>query len=267
MPLDQERDLSFWAHLEELRWHLWRSVIVIVVLSGLAFWKIQWIVDKVLLAPLRADFPTVRLLCRLGPCVQEVPLRLQATHPSEQFVKAMVLALATGLVLGFPYLVWELWRFIRPGLYRHERQALKGIVLYVSSLFLAGVAFGYFVLTPFMMRFFASFQLGEGVENIWRIGEVIGLIVQTCLAVGLVFQLPILLWGLSQAGIVTARGLRKGRRYAIAAAVILGGILTPSPDVLSQLLLAIPLWGLYELSIGVVTLSERRRLHPPVTFH
>jgi sec-independent protein translocase protein TatC len=118
-----------------------------------------------------------------------------------------------------------------------------------------------------MMRFFASFQLGEGVENIWRIGEVIGLIVQTCLAVGLVFQLPILLWGLSQAGIVTARGLRKGRRYAIAAAVILGGILTPSPDVLSQLLLAIPLWGLYELSIGVVALSERRRLHPPVTFH
>jgi len=170
----------------------------------------------------------------------------------------MVLALATGLVVGFPYLVWELWRFIRPGLYRHERQALQGIVLWVSLLFFVGVAFGYGVLVPFMLRFFASFHLAAEVENIWRIGDVIGLVVQTCLAVGLVFQLPILLWGLSKAGLVSSQALRKGRRYAIAAAVILGGVLTPSPDVLSQLLLAVPLWGLYELSIWVVALSERR---------
>lgn len=258
MPLDQERNKPFWAHLEDLRGHLWRSLIVIVALSAVAFWQIDWIVREVLLAPLRSDFPILRWLCKGAPdCMPAV--RLQATHPTEQFIKAMVLALATGFVMGFPYVIWELWRFVRPGLYRHERQALKGIVGYISSLFFVGVAFGYFVLVPLMMRFFMGFQLTSQVENIWRIGEVIGLVVQTTLAVGLVFQLPVLLWGLSQAGLVTARSLRQGRRYAIAAAVILGGILTPSPDVLSQLLLAVPLWGLYEVSIGVVALSERRR--------
>ncbi|MCX8112985.1 MAG: twin-arginine translocase subunit TatC [Bacteroidia bacterium] len=259
MPLDQEREKPFWAHLEDLRWHLWRSVGVIVALAVIAFWQIEWLVGEVLLGPLRADFPTARLLCYLGHCPPALSLRLQAVHPSEQFLKAMVLALATGLVLGFPYVMWELWRFVRPGLYKHERQALRGIVAYVSGLFLLGVLFAYFVLVPFMMYFFATFRLSEAVENIWRIGDVISLIVQTCLAVGLVFQLPVLLWGLSQAGIITARGLRTLRRYAILLAVVLGGILTPSPDVLSQLLLAIPLWGLYELSILVVALSERRR--------
>ncbi|GIV25175.1 MAG: Sec-independent protein translocase protein TatC [Bacteroidia bacterium] len=258
MPLDQDRDMPFWAHLEELRWHLWRPILVMIAIAGLAFWKIEWVVGRVLLGPLRPDFPTTRLLCRIGECPPSWPLRLQATHPSEQFVKAMVLALATGLVVGFPYLVWELWRFVRPGLYRHERKALQGLVLWVSLLFFVGVAFGYFVLVPFMMHFFAGFHLAAQIENIWRIGDVIGLVVQTCLAVGLVFQLPVLLWGLSRAGLVTSKGLRKGRRYAIAAAVILGGILTPSPDVLSQLLLALPLWGLYEVSILVVALSERR---------
>lgn len=259
MPLDQERDKPFWAHLEDLRWHLWRSVGVIFVLAIVAFWKVEWLVGQVLLGPLREDFPTARLLCRLGQCPPALTLRLQAVHPSEQFVKAMVLALAAGLVVGFPYLIWELWRFIRPGLYRHERRALRGIVLYVSVLFLTGVTFAYFVLVPFMMYFFGSFQLADSVENIWRIGDVISLVVQTCLAVGLVFQMPVLLWALSQAGIVTARGLSALRRYAVLFAVILGGILTPSPDVLSQLLLAIPLWGLYELSILVVRMGERRR--------
>lgn len=259
MPLDQERDKPFWAHLEDLRWHLWRSVGVIFGIAVVAFWKVEWLVGNVLLGPLRADFPTTRLLCRIGECPPPLTLRLQAAHPSEQFVKAMVLAFATGLVVGFPYLIWELWRFIRPGLYRHERRALRGIVGYVSGLFLIGVAFAYFVIVPFMMYFFGSFRLAESVENIWRIGDVISLIVQTCVAVGLVFQMPVLLWALSQAGIVTAAGLRKLRRYAILFAVILGGVLTPSPDVLSQLLLAVPLWGLYELSIWIVQISERRR--------
>lgn len=259
MPLDQERDKPFWAHLEDLRWHLWRSLIVVLIFSALAFWKIEWLVGQVLLGPLRRDFPTTVLLCRVGQCPPPFSLRLQATHPSEQFVKAVVFALSIGLAVAFPYIVWEMWRFVRPGLYRHERRALKGIVFYTSLLFTMGVLFAYFVLVPFMLYFFASFRLADSVENIWRIGDVISLIVQTCLIVGLVFQMPILLWGLSQAGLLTARTLRSLRRYAILLAVILGGILTPSPDVISQLILAIPLWGLYELSIAIVALSERRR--------
>jgi sec-independent protein translocase protein TatC len=186
-------------------------------------------------------------------------VRLQAIAPSEQFLKALVLSFAIGVIIAFPYIVWQVWQFIRPGLYRHEVRALKGIVFYISGLFFVGVLFGYYVLVPLMMRFFMGFQLMSEVENIWRIGDVIGLIVQTVLASGLAFQLPVLLWGLSWAGLVTAEGLIRWRRYAILAAVVLGGVLTPSPDVLSQLLLALPLWGLYEVSVLVVRLSERRR--------
>ncbi len=260
MPLDQERNLPLWAHLDELRARLIRSLIAIALGVILAFWKLTWILDNIVLAPLRPDFITFRALCRIGACVGAFPaLRLQATAPAEQFLKALVLGLTIGIVLAFPYIVWQVWAFIRPGLYRHEQKALKGIVLYISGLFFVGVGFGYFVLVPLMMRFFMSFQLAAEVENIWRIGDVIGLMAQTVLATGLAFQLPVLLWGLSWAGLVTAAGLVQWRRYAIVAAVILGGVLTPSPDVLSQLILAVPLWGLYELSVFIVRLSERRR--------
>jgi sec-independent protein translocase protein TatC len=260
MPLDQERNLPLWAHLDELRSRLIRSLIAVAVGVVLAFWKLQWILEQVILAPLRPEFITFQLLCRIGACIEQFPsLRLQATAPAEQFLKALVLGLSIGLILAFPYIVWQVWQFIKPGLYRHEQRALRGIVFYISGLFFLGVLFGYFVLVPLMMRFFMSFQLTAQVENIWRIGDVIGLIAQTVLATGLAFQLPVLLWGLSWAGLVTAAGLAQGRRYAIVAAVILGGVLTPSPDVLSQVILALPLWGLYEVSVLIVRLSERRR--------
>ena len=260
MSLDQERNLPLWAHLDELRARLIRSLIAVGLGIVVAFWKLKWILEEVVLAPLRPDFITFRILCRLGACVEGMEMvRLQAIGPSEQFVKALVLAVAIGVIVAFPYIAWQLWQFIRPGLYRHEVQALKGIVFYISGLFFMGVLFGYYVLVPLMMRFFMGFQLMPAVENIWRIGDVIGLIVQTVLAAGLAFQLPVLLWGLAWAGLVTAEGLVRWRRYAIVAAVVLGGVLTPSPDVLSQLLLALPLWGLYEVSVLVVQLTERRR--------
>ena len=260
MPLDQERNLPFWAHLDELRARLIRSLIAVGIGLVVAFWKLSWIMEKVVLAPTRLDFITFRMLCRIGVCVEKVEMvRLQAIAPAEQFLKALVLALAIGVIIAFPYVVWQVWQFIRPGLYRHEVRALRGIVFYISGLFFVGVLFGYYVLVPLMMRFFMGFQILPEVENIWRIGDVIGLIVQTVLAAGLAFQLPVLLWGLSWAGLVTAEGLVRWRRYAILAAVVLGGVLTPSPDVLSQLLLALPLWGLYEVSVLMVRLSERRR--------
>lgn len=260
MPLDQDRDLPLWAHLDELRRRLIYSLVAIAIATGFAFWKLTWILDQIVLAPLRADFITFRILCRLGACAKtSSTFRLQAAAPAEQFIKALVLALAVGLILAFPFVIWQLWRFIKPGLYRHEQRALRGISLYISSLFLLGVAFGYFVLVPLMMRFFMSFQLSTEIENIWRIGEVISLIAQTVLATGLAFQLPVLMWALGKAGLITAASLRALRRYAIVAAVVLGGILTPSPDILSQLLLAVPLWALYEASVLIVALSERRR--------
>jgi sec-independent protein translocase protein TatC len=172
MPLDQERNLPLWAHLDELRSRLIRSLIAVAIGVVLAFWKLQWILEQIILAPLRPEFITFQLLCRIGACIEQFPsLRLQATAPAEQFLKALVLALSIGLILAFPYIVWQVWQFIKPGLYRHEQRALRGIVFYISGLFFLGVLFGYFVLVPLMMRFFMSFQLTAQVENIWRIGD------------------------------------------------------------------------------------------------
>lgn len=255
MPLDQER--PFLVHLEILRWHLLRSLLAVAIVAAILFWKLPWVLHHIVLAPLRANFITFQWLCEWVPCVEPHPIKLQAVSPAEQFMKSLILAIVGGIILAFPYVAWEIWRFIAPGLYRHERMYLRNIVGYVSLFFFLGVLFGYFVLVPFMFRFFASFQLTPQVENIWRIGDVILLVVQTVFLTGLAFQLPLLMYILGQVGILTRPMLRRGRKYALVGALIVGGILTPSPDIFSQLLLAVPLLGLYELGIWLVARAQK----------
>lgn len=268
MPLDQQPDpaqqkqMSFLGHLEELRWHIIRAVVVLIVAMIAAFSQLNFLVQWVILGPLQKDFFMTRFFCSLTPalCPQRtLELTLQATDPTEQFTKAILIAFATALTVTFPYLVWELWRFIRPGLYEREMRLTRGVVGVVSSLFLLGVFFGYAVIAPFTVNFLAGFQLAPGVQNIWRIGEVIGLIVQIALAGGILFELPVVVWVLSRIGIVTPMFLRRYRRHAVVANLILAGILTPSPDVISQLLLAVPMMLLYEISIVISAREYRKR--------
>jgi sec-independent protein translocase protein TatC len=256
-----DREMTFLEHLEELRWHVIRSVVVLVVCTVAAFVYHRELIEFVVLAPLSGSFPFNRWVCSLNQdfCFQTLPVTYQAISPTEQFSKALLVSLVAGFVVAFPYIVWEFWRFIKPGLHVSEAQGVRGFVFWVSLLFLTGVGFAYFVITPVTFNFLANFSISDQIKNEWRIGDVLGLITQFSLAGGLLFQLPMLAYWLARVGVVSSRFMRQYRRHAFVFSVIVAGIATPSPDVLSQLLLGIPIIGLYEISIWVARRAEKYR--------
>lgn len=260
MPLDQpqeEKEMSFLEHLEELRWHVVRSLIAIVVFMIFAFVNIEWIFTNILFAPGRVDFPTFIWLCKLGNwlgtpdafCVEQIPFKVQSRLMTGQFTMSITASFVIGLVIAFPYVVWEFWRFIRPGLYTKERKSSRGAVASVSFLFLLGVSFGYFVMSPMMIAFLANYTISDMIVNEFDITSYIGTIVTVVLGSGLLFQLPVVIYFLTKIGIVTPQFLRTYRKHAIVIILILGAIVTPSADPLSQALISLPLYLLYEISI------------------
>ncbi len=260
MPLDQpqeEKEMSFLEHLEELRWHVVRSLIAIVFFMIFAFVNIEWIFTNILFAPGRVDFPTFIWLCKFGNwlgtpdafCVQEIPFKVQSRLMTGQFTMSITASFVIGLVVAFPYVVWEFWRFIRPGLYAKERKSSRGAVSAVSFLFLLGVAFGYFVMSPMMIAFLANYTISDMIVNEFDITSYIGTIVTVVLGSGLLFQLPVVIYFLTKIGIVTPQFLRTYRKHAIVIILILGAIVTPSADPISQALISLPLYVLYEISI------------------
>jgi sec-independent protein translocase protein TatC len=224
------------------------------------FFFVTEITNYVILGPIRPDFPTNQLICQLNPemCINSVQ-KLISIGPMEQFTQAILICLVGGLVIAFPYVFWEIWRFLKPGLRMSEIMATRGVVWAVTALFLMGVAFAYFILCPFAISFFSNFQLTDQIENQWRIGKVISLVVQLSLAGGILFEMPMLALVLGRIGVLRAAWMRKYRRHAIVVVMILAGILTPTPDGLTQLLLAIPMLGLYEVSIRLVQRMEKKR--------
>jgi sec-independent protein translocase protein TatC len=260
MPLDQpqeEKEMSFLEHLEELRWHVVRSLVAIVIFMIFAFVNIEWIFTNILFAPGRVDFPTFIWLCKLGHwvgtpeafCVEEIPFKVQSRLMTGQFTMSITASFVIGLVIAFPYVVFEVWRFIRPGLYSKERKSSRGAVAAVSFLFLLGVAFGYFVMSPMMIAFLANYTISDMIVNEFDITSYIGTIVTVVLGSGLLFQLPVVIYFLTKVGIVTPQYLRTYRKHAIVIILILGAIVTPSADPLSQALISLPLYLLYEISI------------------
>ena len=260
MPLDQpqeEKEMSFLEHLEELRWHVVRSLAAIVVFMIFAFVNIEWIFTNILFAPGRVDFPTFVWLCKLGHwvgspdafCVEQIPFKVQSRLMTGQFTMSITASFVIGLVIAFPYVVWEFWRFIRPGLYTRERKSSRGAVSAVSFLFLLGVSFGYFVMSPMMIAFLANYTISDMIVNEFDITSYIGTIVTVVLGSGLLFQLPVVIFFLTKIGIVTPQFLRTYRKHAIVIILILGAIVTPSADPLSQALISLPLYLLYEISI------------------
>ena len=260
MPLDQpqeEKEMSFLEHLEELRWHVVRSLVAIVIFMIFAFVNIEWIFTNILFAPGRVDFPTFIWLCKLGTwigtpdafCVEQIPFKVQSRLMTGQFTMSITASFVIGLVIAFPYVVWEFWRFIRPGLYTKERKSSRGAVAAVSFLFLLGVAFGYFVMSPMMIAFLANYTISDMIVNEFDITSYIGTIVTVVLGSGLLFQLPVVIFFLTKVGIVTPAFLRKYRKHAVVIILIVGAIVTPSADPLSQALISLPLYLLYEISI------------------
>jgi sec-independent protein translocase protein TatC len=261
-PVDDPKEMPFLDHLEELRWHLIRGLIAILLAAVIAFVFLPSLFQWIVLAPFSPNFPTNQMLCWLTNawCSKNIPVRFLAISPTEQFVKSIVIALGVGFIVAFPYMVWELWRFVKPGLTPEERKSVKGAVFLVSFLFFLGAGFGYFILTPFTLAFFSHFQISPLVENQWRIGSVVGLIFQLTIASGLLFQMPLVLSFLGRIGILSSELMKRYRRHAIVVILVIAGILTPSPDVISQLVLATPMFLLYEVSHFLVKRQERRIL-------
>jgi sec-independent protein translocase protein TatC len=271
MPLDQEqpeeKEMSFLDHLEELRWHVVRSLGAIVVFMIAAFVNIEWIFTHILFAPGRVDFPTFRWLCALGEwvgskealCVEQIPFKIQSRLMTGQFTMSITASFVIGLVISFPYVVWELWRFVRPGLYSRERKGSRGAVASISFLFLTGVLFGYYIMSPLMISFLANYTISDLIVNEFDITSYVGTIVTVVFGSGVLFQLPVVMYFLTKVGIVTPAFLRQYRKHAIVIILILGAIVTPSADPLSQALISIPLYLLYEISILISASVMRKK--------
>lgn len=260
---EEKDDMSFWGHLDALRGHLFRSVIAIVILFIVAFLKREFIFDQIILAPLNEDFIANRILCRLGEllnmpsiCLGTLSLKLININLSGQFLMHMYISFFMALTFASPYIIWEIWRFIRPALYENERKHSRGAVLVMSLLFILGLLFSYFLIVPLTLNFFGNYQVSESVANQIALTSYISTVVSVTFSMGVVFELPVFVYFLAKVGILTPAFLRKNRRYMIVILLTLAAIITP-PDVVSQILVVIPLWGLYELSIVVAARALR----------
>ncbi len=266
--------MSFFEHLEALRWHLIRASLAIVVFAVVAFSNYRFIFDHIIMAPTHTDFWAYRMMCDMGEifqslipawfsakdfCVQSIHVNLLNTEMAGQFTLQINSSLMIGLVLGIPYLFWELWRFIKPALHEKERKAASGFVAYASFLFILGVMFGYFIITPLSIRFLAGYEVSAAITNWFDIDSYISSVATLTLATGVVFQLPILVYIVASLGFLTPKLMRSSRRYAIVIILIIAAVVTPTPDALTMTVVAIPLFVLFELSIVVAGVVERRR--------
>jgi sec-independent protein translocase protein TatC len=259
-----EQEMSFLEHLEELRWHIIRSILAIVVMFILAFIFKKVIFDYVILAPRTPGFFTNRILCEFGNylstvfqgrdftalCINSKPFNLINIGMSGQLTTHIAVALVSGLILAFPFVVHEFWRFFKPALKANEKKYVRGAVLATSLLFFTGVIFGYFMIVPLSIHFLSTYEISDQVVNQINVRSYIGTITSIVLASGLIFELPIFAFFLTKIGVITPKFLRTYRRYAIVIIFIIAAIITP-PDVFSQTLVAVPLLGLYEVSIFV----------------
>lgn len=269
MPLDQEpieeKEMSFLDHLEELRWHLIRSLASVVVFTIGAFISAKWIFENIVFAPADPEFPTFKILCKLGDflgneglCITDIPFKVQSRNMTGQFTMHIMASFVLGFMIAFPYVAWEMWRFIKPGLQVKERQYSRGAVAAISVLFFFGVAFGYYIIAPWMVYFLANYSISDMVVNEFDITSYVSTVVMLVFGSGLLFQLPVVIYFLTKIGIVTPEFLRRYRKHSIVVILIVAAVVTP-PDPLSQMLITIPLYLLFEISILISASVAKRK--------
>lgn len=265
--MSNEKEMSFLDHLEELRWHIVRSVVAIMIFMVVAFIYTPEIFDKIIFAPSRVDFPTFEMLCNLGKkvgneealCVKPFPFKIQSRYMTGQFSMQFLAAFVIGFIIAFPYVFWELWSFIKPGLHNNEVKNSRGAVFAVTFLFLLGISFGYFVLVPLMTWFFSSYTLSPTIVNEFDITSFVSTFIALVFGSGLLFQLPVVVYFLTKIGLLTPSFMRKYRKHSYVVILIIGAIVTP-PDPLSQMMMSTPLFLLYEISIFISANVYRKRL-------
>lgn len=262
---EEEEGMSFLDHLEQLRWHLLRSVSAVLIFTIAAFLAKNIVFGKIILGPSKVNFITYQVLCSISDylnipvlCIDTLPFSIQSRQMTGQFSMHITSSLVVGLVVAFPYLFWEIWRFISPGLYSKERNAARGAVFFVSLLFFMGAAFGYFILSPLSINFLANYQLDPSILNEFDITSYVTTVVMLVLASALMFQLPVVIYFLSMSGLVSAAMLKSYRRHSIVVILVISAIITP-PDVISQIIIAMPIMVLYETGIMIAKRLEKKR--------
>lgn len=261
------KEMSFLNHLEELRWLLVRSSIAILITSVIAVYFNQFIFDVIIFGPKQGSFVTYQFFCDIAQrfnldqsfCNNELPFVIQNRTMDGQLSVMIWTCLTAGFIMAFPFILWEFWKFISPALYEKERKYAKSFIIVSSFLFFLGVLFGYFILVPLSINFLANFTISSVVENQIDINSYISLVKTTSLATGLVFELPIIIFFLAYLGLITDAFLKEYRRYAYVLILIIAAIVTP-PDVISQLIVSIPLIILYECSIVIAKIITKNNL-------
>ncbi len=263
----EEKEMSFFDHVDELRSHIMKSVIAIFVCAIVVFFNKYLLFDVILFGPMHTDFWTYQIMCELSNkfigndmyCVKEIGFVLSNIDITGQFTQHLFISFVGGIIVAFPFVLWQLWRFIKPALNEKEINYAKGLVFFSSMLFFIGIAFGYFILSPLSIQFLGSYQVSSLVSNEINLESYVSFVSTLTFATGIIFEMPILVYFLAKIGILGSRLMSKYRRYAIVVILIIAGILTPSPDMASQIMMAIPLYGLYELSIIVARRVEKNK--------
>lgn len=257
--MTKESNMSFLGHLEALRWHLVRAFMAIFIFTIVAFLSKSFIFDVVIFGPKTPDFFTYRMLCELSNffgiqdgsmCFDEMPFVVQNRTMAGQFTSHLWVSLISGFIIAFPYVIWEIWRFLKPGLTSKEREYTTGVVFFSSVLFILGILFGYYLIAPLSINFLGGYRVSEQILNEIDLSSYISTVSTVTLSSGMVFELPIVVFFLTKIGLITPQIMRNYRRHSFVGVLILAAVITP-PDVSSQILVAIPIVVLYEISIYI----------------
>ena len=267
---DVEKEMSFVEHLDELRIHLIRIAISICVSAVFVFFATKTILETVIFGPLNSDFMTYKLMCRLSEwagmgekmCYSPKPINLVTFDMGEAFLLHIKICLFGGFIMAFPYILWELWKFIKPGLYLKEIKSANGVVFISSLLFLTGISFGYFVLAPFAINFLVGYELpmvnSGNSGNLIKATSLINYMIMFTMPVGIIFELPIVVYYLSKMGLITDDFMRAYRKHSIVIILVIAALVTP-PDIMTQIIIGIPIYFLYEMSIHIAARQTKKR--------
>lgn len=260
MAEENENNMPFLAHLEELRWRLVKSVIAILIFAIAIFYFTEWITDNIFLALAQPEFPIFRFFCwSFNMCSEEIAIEFQSIQMAGQFSTNLMMSILGGLIVAFPFVFYQLWGFIKPGLKQNEVKTVRGIVGFVSVLFFLGILFGYYVVAPLSVQFLGNWQMTDDIRNIITINSYLKTVISTIFFTGLFFLLPVVILIFSKLGLVTPAFLKKYRKHAFVAVLIIAAIITP-PDLFTQIVVSIPILLLYELGIMISKRIEKNRM-------
>lgn len=262
----ENKDMSFIDHLEDLRWTLFRSIVSVLVFAIIAFISKSFVFDTILFGPTRTDFYTYKMLCKLGAkigsdliCIDTLNFAIVNLDLAGQFMTHITVSITIGVVLAFPYLVWEIWKFVKPGLHDVEVNASRAVLFSSGMLFFVGVLFGYYLLVPFGINFLSTYSISETVLNTFSLSNYINFVSMFVLMSGIMFELPVATYLLAKVGIVDDTMMIEYRKHAVIVIFIISAIVTPA-DIGTMIVVAIPLWSLYEISIFVAAAVTKNRM-------